>query len=41
LATSGRADEGEIVIGILQLGIVGVDLIDEKGNVFVVFVALD
>jgi hypothetical protein len=36
-----RADEWKIVVGILKLGMVGVDFVNEEGNCFVVFVAFD
>jgi hypothetical protein len=35
----GRAYEREVVVCILELGIVGVDFVDEEGYGFVVFVA--
>ena len=39
--TCGRADKGEVVVCVLQLGVIRVDFVDEEGDCFVVFVALD
>jgi hypothetical protein len=36
---SGWAYEGEVVVCILELGVIGVDFVDEEGYGFVVFVA--
>lgn len=36
-----RADKRKLVIRILKLCVIGVDFVHEKGNSFVVFVALD
>lgn len=36
-----RADEGEIVVRVLKLCIIGIDLIYQQRNSFVVFVAFD
>jgi hypothetical protein len=35
----GRAYEGEVVVCILELGVIGVDFVDEEGYSLVVFVA--
>lgn len=37
----GGADEGEVVVCVLQLSVVGVDLVYQERNRFAVFVALD
>ena len=41
VSTSRRAYEWEVVVCILELGIIGVDFINKKGNCFAVFVAFD
>ena len=40
LAARG-ADEGEVKVGVLELGTIGEDLINEKGDGFVIFVPID
>lgn len=35
------ADKGEVVVGVLELGVIGVDFVDEEGDGFVVFVGFD
>lgn len=37
----GRADEGKVVICILQLGVIGIHLVDEERYGFVLFVTLN
>jgi hypothetical protein len=41
LVARRRADEGQIKVGILKLGVVGVDFVDEEGDVFLVSVGVD
>ena len=41
VSASRRAYEWEVVVCILELGIIGVYFIDEKGDCFPVFVAFD
>jgi hypothetical protein len=41
LATSWRADEGKIEVGILKLGVVGVDFVDEEWDVFLISIGID
>lgn len=38
---AGRTYEGEVEVGILELGVIGEDLVDEKRDGFVVVVAID
>lgn len=39
--SAGGTYEGEVEVGILELGVVGEDLVHEEGNGFVVIVAVD
>jgi hypothetical protein len=41
VGSGGRAYKWKIVVRILELGIIGVDFVDEKGDCFAIFVALD
>jgi hypothetical protein len=38
---SRRADEGKIEVGILKLGVVGVNLVDEQWDVFLISIGID
>ena len=41
VSSSRRAYKREIVVRILELGIIGVNFIDEDGDCFAIFVAFD
>lgn len=38
---AGGTHEREVEVGILELGVIGEDLVDEEGDGFVVVVAID